>query len=310
MPQEKTWEMIVAPKKPIPLDSLEVIVAEGEPLNIGYKRPDLYREALDFWNKTLVENTLSRSSELSDALNKRDSERLARLTKQIAGNNPKFRMTRATLNGNKLYLALNSTSYEDFVGTNVQAITNQDFRTRMMQAGLGDYGDVNHYFANPIAACAIIYGQDKSNRESEICVPISMRSNKVVIYPNVPHVFGGLVDLDEKTNKINLGHHIRTELREEIGIEDERIGGALFYGIVRQKPSRHTEVILGIPVFASSEEIKECWKNNASGKYESRNLTFYTISELPGFLEQNMSTMAPPGAAAISLFLENIGGKR
>src|SRR3989344_5914372 len=153
MSQERTWEMVVTPKKPIPLDSLEIVVAEGDPLNIGHKHPELYREVMDHWNRVLVENTLSRANELADALTKGDNGKLARLTKQIVGNNQKFRMTRASLNNSKLYLALNSTNYHDFVGTNVQAITNQDFRARMMQAGLDDFGDVNHYFANPLAAC-------------------------------------------------------------------------------------------------------------------------------------------------------------
>ncbi len=302
-----TWEYIVQAQPPPLLSDLEIIITEGEPLNIGFRRPDLYEEVLDYWNQAQVRQTMVRANDLADALDANDEAKVSRMQRQIGGVNQKNRLSRATMRGNKLFLAMNSTTYMDFVGTNERSINDAAFRERLMQAGIEDYADAERYFASPMAVCAVVYGYDTPKRtEESIYVPITLRSDKVMIYPNVHHVFGGLVDVDEKRSRLNLASHLLRELREEIGLKDEEMGQPLFYGIIRQRPSRIPEAILSIPVFVSKDELEQRWQNHAPGKYEHRNITFYRFNELELFLEKYEQSMVPSGAAALHNFIQQM----
>lgn len=292
---DKTWEIIVEPEDPISFNQLEVIVARGQSLTLSTERPELYEEALNYWNDKQVEATLARAKDLADALRDRNEPTVARMTRQIGGVSSKQRLTGASLEEDTLFLALSGTSYMDVVGTNVQAISNPDFRTRLMQAGLEDHADPNFYFANALGVCALLYGKDADG----IYVPIGTRSDKVMIYPNVPHIFGGFPDVEGK-----LVGHLRRELREEIGLTDEEMGESFFYGIIRQVPSRHPEAIFGVPVSVGREELAQRWREGASGKYEHRNIKIYGKEELPGILKEDGQTMVPSCAAALTRFLE------
>ena len=305
MPYQHTWETIVEPEQPILLQDLEVIVAEGEPLTIGKHRPALYDEVLQYWDKAQVRQVLARATDLGNALAQQDEKTIARMTSQIGGVAQKIRCSRAILKQNKLYLALNSTNYMDFIGTNEQAIVNPDFRERLMHAGVEDYADPNLYFANPLAVCAVVYGFDTKQRDNEsMYIAIALRSSKVMIYPNVHHVIGGVLDADRERKKINIGNHLRLELREEIGLTNEEMGSAQFFGIIRQTCSRIPEVICGIPIYVSQSELEQRWREHAPGKFENKNLSFYRFSQLELFLEQYAPTMVPSGAAALHSLLK------
>jgi len=298
-----TWESIVEPEKPIHFSELEVKVAEGEELILASRRPELYNKVLDYWNQQQVNATLARADELADALARKDENRISRMSRQIGGVNQKYRLSRAFLEGGTLHLALSGTNYMDFIGTNVQAINDSQFRERLMNAGIDDYADPNHYFASPLGVCAVVYVfSDRKREKSSVYVPIGWRSDKVMIYPNVPHVFGGFLDVDGK--KLSIDGHLRKELREEMGLSEEEMGGGSFYGIIRHRPSRHPEAIGGIPIYLSQEELEQSWKKNAPGKFEHRNISFYKVEELAGFLEEYGEKMVPSGAAALTKFLE------
>jgi len=222
------------------------------------------------------------------------------MSRHIGGVAPKNRLSRAVFDGNKLYLALGTTDYMEFTGTNIQAITNPDFRERLMQAGFEDAADSNHYFSSPLAVCAAIYGfNGKPGDVDTIYVPIGFRSKKVMIYPETYHVFGGVgVGTD-------IGQRLATELREEMGLKDEEMGAPTFHGIIRQGPSRVPEAICHIPVYVDQKELEERWNKSAPGKFEHRDISFYNLEQLPDFLKKNGPTMVPSGAAALTKLLEH-----
>jgi len=247
---EPTWDIIVEPEKLVSFNQLEVIAAEGEPVN-WQKRPELHKEVLNYWNKEQVRMTLERADELADALLNNKEDKVARMSRHIGGVAPKNRLSRAVFDGNKLYLALGTTDYMEFTGTNIQAISNPDFRERLMGAGFEDAADSNHYFASPLAVCAAVYGfNGKPGDVDSIYVPVGFRSKKVMIYPEAYHVFGGVgVGTD-------IGQHLSKELREEMGLKDDQMGTPTFHGIIRQGPSRVPEAICHIPVYVNQEELQ------------------------------------------------------
>ncbi len=308
MPLNNTWETIVEADTPLAVHDLEVILNEGEPLTLGKYRPALYDQVLEYWNKAQVQQMLERATELADALTKKDEAKITRMTQQIGGVNQKLRLSRAVLEGKKLYLALSSTNYMDFIGTNEQARVNPDFWQQLTNAGLEDYADADRYFANPLAICAVMYGLNSGAEDSkDLYVPVGMRSSKVMIYPNMYHIFGGVISADKDRQKLDLGHHLRLEFREEIGLTDEEMGLPQFYGICRHVNSRIPEVICGLPVLVQQKELEQRWKEHAPGKFEHRKLSFLGKKELPTFLQENAATMVPSGAAALTYFLKYHG---
>ena len=300
----KTWEYIVQPAQPIPFSELEVVVSQGEPMSFPLQRADIAREIFQYWDIVQQRMFQARSSDFSLAMENGDSQKIARMLKQVGGVNEKYRLTRAVLEDNKLYLALSITDYMTYAGTNERSIREPDFRERLMRYGIEDRCDPNFYFANALAVCSILYGYNQQRDDSSIYVPIGMRSDKVVIYPNVHHVIGGVVDVAKDARQIDIARHLKVELREEMGLDSSQMGELLFYGIVRQVPSRQPEVVCGIPIYVGQEELERRWREKAPGKFEHRNLSFYSVNEIPGFLEQHGHSMVPSGAAALTIFLE------
>ncbi len=301
---DKLWEYIVKPAQPIPFSELEVVVSQGEPMSFPLQRADIAHEIFQYWDKVQQRMFLARSEDFSKVLVSGDQSKIERMLKQVGGVNEKYRLTRAVLEGNRLYLALSITDYMTYAGTNERSIREPEFREKLMQYGIEDRCEPNFYFANALAVCSVLYGYNILGDDSSIYVPIGMRSDKVVIYPNVHHVIGGVVDVAKDGRQIDIARHLKVELREEMGLQSTQMGELLFYGIVRQLPSRQPEVVCGIPIYVGQEELMERWKEKAPGKFEHRNLSFYRVSEIPAFLEQHGASMVPSGAAALTIFLE------
>lgn len=315
------WEPLVTPPQPIPFSELEVIVSEGDPFITAQRRPELYQEILDHWNKTQVEQTMVRARDLASALLQEDEAKISRMQRQIGGVEAKQSFSRAVLEGNKLYLAMNSVNFMDYDGTNVRASRDPEFRARVMQAGREDYADPNRYFANSLAVCAAVYGFNSKENEpysstnstnltnpTNIYVVIGKRSDKVNFYPNVYHVIGGYIDASKDRKRVDIVSNLKRELQEEIGLSREQMGEPLFQGIIRQIPSRVPEVICSIPVYASTEELEKSWRERSPGKFEHRNIHFLPLREIPAFLEQHSSSMiAPSGQAALMRLLDQFG---
>jgi hypothetical protein len=306
----------VRPPEPIPFSELEIIVAEGDIFNVGLRRPELYREILAYWNKSQIEQTMVRAKDLAAALLQQNEAKIARMQSQIGSVQPMWSLSRAVLEGNKLYLALNSVDFMDYTGTNVQASGDQEFRARLMQAGTEDYGDPNRYFANPLAINVALYGsnsraksgENSFHQASDLYVVIGKRSDKVNFYPNVYHVIGGYVKSGADGKKIDLAGNLCRELREEIGLEEEQMGKLLFQGIIRQIPSRVPEVVCSLPIYASQEEVERSWREKAPAKFEHRNITFHPLLKIPAFLEEySRSMIAPSGQASLMYLLSTFG---
>ncbi len=300
---QKTWETIVEPEKPILFSDLEVHVTKGESLDIGRDYPELHQEVLQYWNGKVAEAAIVRAHDLSKALTSGDDKTVRRLMRFIGGVDSKHRLSRAILDDERLHLALGATDYMHFIGTNERAINDPEFRKRLIQAGIENAADPDKYFANPLAVCTVIYCKDPHSGEEY--VPIGLRSDKVMIYPGVHHVFGGLVDVNETRTKVSLSKNVRRELKEEIGLEEEEIGAGYFNGIIKQGPSRIPEAICALPVFVNKNALIDRWKFSTPDKFEHRNITFYQREELPAFLDQYGATMVPSGAAALTAFLKH-----
>ncbi|HIH12021.1 TPA: hypothetical protein HA241_07570 [Candidatus Woesearchaeota archaeon] len=305
MSYQKTWEVIVEPENPFPIRDLRVHTAQGEPLKFPLHRVNLNDEILRYWDRKQIEMVTARAETFAQALRQVDTPTIARMQRQIGGIDQKYRCTAAVLRDQDLYLALSVTNYMMFVGTNERAINDQEFRARLIQAGLEDAADPNRYFANPLAMCAVVYGFNRVDDHTSIYVPIALRSDKVAIYPNVHHVFGGIVDVGEQGGRIDFGERMRTELREEIGLEDREMGDLSFRGIIRQGPSRIPEVISSLPIYVDQNTLQERWRTKAPAKFEHRNLTLYGIRDIEPFLEEYGATMVPSGAAALDSFLRH-----
>jgi len=301
---DKTWEYIVKPAQPIPFSELEVVVTEGESLHFPLKRQEIQQSILRYWDDVQQRMFMARSGEFTDALAQKDEAKIKRMLNQVGGVHEKYRLTRAMLEDNKLYLALSLTDYMSFAGTNERAIREPEFREMVMRYGIEDRCDANFYFANPLAVCSVFYGYNTLGDDSSIYVPIGLRSDKVAIYPNVHHVVGGVIDVAKKGQQIDIARHLKVELGEEMGVDATQMGEPLFYGIVRQIPSRMPEVVCGIPIYVGQEELMRRWKEKAPGKFEHRNLSFYRVCEIPEFLEKHGGSMVPSGAAALTIFLE------
>ncbi len=305
MVEEQTWEYIVKPAAPISFSELEVVVTQGEPLSFPLERAEITRGIFQYWDTVQQRMFIARSGEFSSAIALGDESKIGRMLKQVGGVNEKYRLSRAVLEDKKLYLALSVTDYMHFSGTNERAIREPEFRAKLMDCGMQDRADPNFYFANALAVCSVLYGYNVLGDESSIYVPIGMRSDKVVIYPNVHHVIGGVIDVAKDGRDIDIARHLKVELREEMGLDATQMGEPLFYGIIRQIPSRLPEVICGIPIYASQSELEQRWREKAPGKFEHRNLSFHRMSEISDFLSQYGQSMVPSGAAALSAFLED-----
>ncbi len=305
MKRTPTWEWLVRAAQPLPLSELEIIVAKGQPLTFDLQRADIQNEILRYWDEKQVEMTLVRAAELAEALQQGDKEKVGRMQKQIGGVSQKHRCSSAVLQDKKLYLALSSTDYMTFTGTNVRAITDPAFRERLMHAGLQDFADPNYYFANPLGLGTVLYGVNDREDSRNIYTAIGLRSEKVMLYPNTHHTFGGFIDVLDEGRKVSFHSELLRELQEEVGLPAELIGVPLFKGIVRHKPSRHPEVICEIPVYISQEKLQERWRQKAPGKFEHNNLSFFSLRELPDFLQKHGPTMVPAGAAGLYEFLRH-----
>ncbi len=288
--------------------SLELVITEGDSFTLGSRRPQLYAEVLEYWNRKQIEMVTVRAREYTAALMQDEKAKIDRMQRQIGGVEPKHSLSRAVLEGNKLYLAMNSVNFMDFAGTNIRAIEDSEFRSRLMQAGLEDYADPNRYFANPLAVCSVVYGYSGERGDiSGAYALILKRSDKVAIYPKVHHVNGGLADIDQERTKIDIGLQVYKELREELGIDNEHLGNPTFHGIIRQTPSRIPEAICNIPVYLPRPELEQRWQEKAPGKFEHGGMNFYPLQEVPAFLDQYGSSMVPSGQAALMYLLQQHG---
>jgi hypothetical protein len=281
----------------------QFIGKSAEPLVPSFeKRPGLKKDILKYWNQKIVEGLKARADELASP---KDLKSYRRSVSFTVGDNMKYGLSSVSLTGQDLDFTFNATDYLHFIATNERAIGDSEFRARLIKAGQEDFGNPRAYFANPLAICTLVYTQDPNT--DEIHVPVGLRSDKVMIYPGVYHVFGGLVNVIGDGADVDLGEHLRRELKEEMGVGD-RIAGdqseVYFDGIVRQIPSGVPEVVSRMVIPLSKEELEQSWRENAEDKFEHRSIYFCPLKELPGFLATYGPSMVPSGAAALTKFLE------
>ncbi len=295
-----TWELIIEPKSPIPINELELVIKEGDALQFPLHRSYENNLINDYWNKFIVDMALRKKDNLE---NSNKEEHFIRAIKHIASISSMYRLNNASLNKNQLKLRLGLTDFKEYIGTTQEALINNSFRKKLINAGTEDHNDPNYYFANPLAVCTNIITSDNK-------IPIGMRSNTVAIYKNVPHIIGGYVKVngenkpDFSVKDVNLFDNILKELEQELGLNQEHIISSDFLGLVRNNITRGPEMIYNMTLNITSEELIYSWKHNSEDRFEHRDINFYDKNELPKFININKGKMVPSGEAALTLFLE------
>ena len=199
-----TWEEIVTVSEPIPYDDLTTKIAKkrGSRPKVEDHRPELYSLICDFWTRNMQNVAIARDGDLRDAMQSSDPLAVARMVGQIGGFNAKYVVDQIHFEEGKktLRLALGHVGYSNIVGTHQQAVVDPEFRERIMQAGLEDFADPNIYFANGMGVCAVVYGFERGDKPF---VVVGKRSDKVAIYPETRHVFGGFMNVDEEKGGVD-----------------------------------------------------------------------------------------------------------
>ena len=307
----ETWEFIEQPDKPVPLSEIEIITSFSGEFGFG-DREDIAKEVMDYFYQKEREQLMERTDTLSAAKAGNEREVLDRILGYAFRDSPRPRLNRAKMKGDRLFLNLGITSFGKYIGTNERSINDPVFKERLEELGLYDAGNEDRYFANLLNVSAALYGfNDMSRTTDSLYLPVGERSTQVAIYPSVPHVIGGGIPItsDEgklvprnKQQHIDILAQIRKEVRKETGLQDDEIGEPMFYGIIRQIPSRHYEVITSIPIFVSQEDLANKWKRDAAAKFEHEKLRYVAFDDLPNFLEEHGAGMVPAGCSALSNF--------
>ena len=328
--------MIIDTERPIRMGDLEIIVGDGSPLSYPNARLALANELNQAWRDYIVDMTGRRVNEIVDAsvkiklgelvskyfepvkifsagyLRKLGADlqvskkELVEIVTQIARIDSLYRFCGAELEGNTLTLALGNTDFKEYIGTTSKASIpeQKDFRERLVQAGIDDFNDENYYFSNPLATCAVVVTSDGY-------VPLGLRSNVVAIYPNTWHTFGGYNKPNPKNEenfqpgKIDLLTQLMNELSGEAGITDADVRERYFLGIARNVVTRGPEALFYVQLDITKSELERRWLTIAPDRFEHRNVTFYRISGLSGFIDQHRGRMVPTGEACLVKYNEH-----
>lgn len=188
---ESTWEMIVEAEPPIAVSKLELAVTQGRDLEIPLSRSDLINDINAYWNVFTKDMALRQKEKIRDALVAGDDGAYTRAIQHIAGISSMYRLNHASLAGSRLALDIGVTDFKEYIGTTQRALSDPAFRSRIIAAGVEDHNTPHHYFANPLATCAVLVTSDGY-------VPVGLRGNTVAIYPNTHHVVGGYVKINER----------------------------------------------------------------------------------------------------------------
>jgi len=297
----QTWSVIVEPSEPVPITNLSVMITEG--LSPAFPITRAYEMNLmnSNWTQFILEQARVNKKELQGTT---DESVYYGLIKRVASISSMLRLNNASLESDELTLELAITNFKDYIGTTQSALIDPEFREQLMQAGVEDQGDPSFYFANPLATCVNIVTSDG-------LVPVGMRSDKVAIYPNVPHVIGGYVKVNGDNNPnfkvadIDLYNNMLKELREELGVSEDQLSSIDFRGIVRNNITQGPEMVFNAIINLTGDELLANWSSNSRDRFEHRNITMYNRADLVKFLEQWSGLMVPSGEAALRLYLKH-----
>lgn len=299
-----SYEILIQPSQPVPLVGLETVITPGKPLLLAQRHPELYAEVCAFWEQESARVSLTRAPDLALALARHDEAQVTRMKKQMRILTPKYRLTNIALEGNRLQLAMDTISYLEVIGINELAARDFTFRDRLLHAGQHDFNDTAAYFANPLAICAVLYGYEKSNEKDSLYIPITKRSDRVMHCPDMYHVFGTLISVEEYSGNLNLAQYLINQLEEKTGLAKDQFGSPQFHAIVRQGVSQIPELICSVPVLANQQQLMEATTEQAPGRYEYNAVSCYTLSQVSDFLSDKDKSLVPSGSAALSLFID------
>ncbi len=300
----KTYELIVEVEKPLLIDDLETVIKEGEGLSFPINRSYEANLINSHWNKFIIDMAHRKREDIMDSITSNNLILYDDCIKHIAGISSMYRLNNAALSGKTLELVLGVTDFKDYIGTTQHALIDEQFRNRLIAAGMADHNDPNHYFANPLAVCANIVTSDGF-------IPVGMRGDTVAIYKNMPHVIGGYVKVngnnkpDFSVKDVDLSDDMIKELGQELGLQRDDIEKIYFLGIVRNKAIRGPEIMYHVQLNINSDELMRRWAKQSRDKFEHRNITLHSKDELPIFLEKYKGKMVPSGEATLSLFIQH-----
>ena len=288
---EKNWSMIVDPKRPIAVKDLETIITEGPGLSFPVHRTDLYNLANKKWKEYIQEMSLIMQSELAEAIRTGNNKDYARIIKRIASIDSRYRLVRASLKGTKLKLKVGLTDFKEHMSTGAAAVNDPGYGKALERAGREDANDPYHYFSNPASTCVSV-------RTSDGHVVIGLRNNSVATYRGYYHIIGGFVKPNDENKQgfsisdVNFLEKMKTELEEELGLNDDQYFNVDFLGTVRNGISNHPEFMYSLQVDMTQEELVESWKT-ARDKFEHRKLCFVQIRGLMDFMKHGIFSDGP-----------------
>ena len=146
----KTWEMIIEPEKPIPIDELETVITEGLGLHFPIHRSYEFNLLNKHWNDFIVDMAVRRKGELLDFLRNEDIPSFQKSIFFTGGISSMYRFNSASIDGKTLKLYIGITDFKDYIGTTQRALIDPEFRELLMKAGKEDNQDQSHYFANSL----------------------------------------------------------------------------------------------------------------------------------------------------------------
>ena len=194
---------------------------------------------------------------------------------------PQYRLSSySILDDERVFLSLGATDYREFMGTNVEAGKDPDYRDELMERGERNYDDPEAYFSNTLAICSVIETSDGK-------IITGLRSDDVAEYPRCWHTVGGHPNpAHYQPTKADLFDAMEREITGELGVDSGEIGNMRMIGLVRNRRTLKPELLFQSEVYAQFDDIKE--RRLKSEKDE--HFTFFGISspdELIYFLNQN-----------------------
>ncbi len=263
------------PVKPLPSSALQVVIAEGEPLSL---------ENVDAPLQDQINSYAQRRREVGEQENQE-----------------KLRVSQVAYHQGSLYLALNRISYKQFLATSDRAVNDKEFREELLDAGRRKNADPNYYFANPLAISILPFGYADPADKDSLYVVLGKRSPEVLHCPEWVHAFGSLVPTSaDITDLVPVTAAIA---KHKLGLKPEDFATPLFYDCIRQQESRIPELIFGLPLNISPEELESRWLT-ASGKWEHSSLLFSPQEKVASLLSESELHVVPSGEAAVHYLLQ------
>jgi len=298
MPQ-KTWEMIVEPEEPVPVEDLRTRVEEGEGLSFPLHRAYEMNQVDQYWTDFCVKMAGKKWEDIKEAIENFDVITYNKTIRHISGINTLFRLDSASFQAGTLAMKLAFTDFKEYIGTNIAAKEYPSFRALLMVAGEEDADNPDLYFSNALSTNVAILTSDGF-------IPIGLRGTEVASYPEAYHVFGGKARFDNNVEQdIDFSQNAVEELLSETGVRRTELQTLDWTGISKNLQTREPETMYAASLNLTKRQFHDKWRDESPDKYEHRNIEYKSATELPSFMEETQRNFVPTGEAALTKLIQH-----